>query len=102
MKITDAFKDLKFVGLAEGDRVAYHVFEGPKVYLVAAPGSRGGIYVNLVDRSAVEADKKRFAGKEVVSKQIGGGLSSLYTLVARGEAKKLKKRLGRSMVFKLK
>lgn len=114
MRIPALLTDLEFVGQAEGDRRTYYVFKGRSQYLVASANNRGGMNVNTVEGESPKAILRRFAGKEVTSKQLGKSgrgpalvrqrferLNSLYVMVALGKARKLKKREGRSMVFKI-
>ena len=112
MKIKTLFQDLKYVGTAEGDRNSYEVFANPDFFLVASRSGTGAIYVNAVDRETKEAVVKKFAGKSVTSKQVKesfrrfekslDALTCLYVLVALNEAKKLSKREGKALVFKVK
>src|SRR5262245_9372990 len=126
MRLKSLFKDLEYVGEAEGDRLSYAVFRGPDAYLVAAPNSRGGLNVNIVKREIPEVIRKRFRGKRVTTTIVSkagvptkargwrsrGGkasrrvdrfalLNGLYVMVALKWARKLKEREGRSMVFKI-
>jgi 2-phospho-L-lactate guanylyltransferase (CobY/MobA/RfbA family) len=110
MRLTSLFKDLEYVGEAEGDRLSYAVFRGPDAYLVVAPNSRGGLNVNVVKRETPEAIRKRFHGKRVTTTTVSKAsrrldrfalLNSLYVMVALKWAKKLKEREGRSMIFKI-
>jgi hypothetical protein len=114
MQIPKLMANLEFVGQAEGDRLTYYVFKGRTSYLVVSGGSRGGLNVNVVDLEAPDVIVNRFAGEQVTSKRLGKGgrrpdlfgqsfdrLNSLYVTVALGKAKKLKKRDGKAMVFKI-
>ena len=62
MRLKSLFKDLEYIGEAEGDRLSYAVFRGPEAYLVVAPNSRGGLNVNVVKREILEVIRKRFRG----------------------------------------
>lgn len=115
MKIRSLLQGLPFVGQAEGERLTYYVFEGNGTYLVVSPNSRGGMNMNVVDRETPEVISRRFSGQRVTGTILAkkghrpdlfgdsfSRLNALYTMVALGRAKKLKQRLGRSMVFKIK
>jgi hypothetical protein len=114
MRIPALMTNLEFVGQAEGDRLTYYVFKGPASYLVVSAGSRGGLNVNIVEAEVPGVILGRFGGAQVTSKLLGkagrrpdlfgegfGRLNSLYVMVALGKAKKLKKREGKAMVFKI-
>jgi hypothetical protein len=115
VKIQTLLRGLPFVGLAEGERVTYYVFEGNGAYLVVSENSRGGLNMNVVDQDAPAVISRRFSGRRVTGTTLAqrgrrpdlfrdsfSRLNALYTMVALGRAKKLKQRLGRSMVFKIK
>ncbi len=114
MRIHDAFKNLRFVGQAEGDKKAYYIFESEKGYLVVAPRSRNTFNANGVEREAVEVVSRRFRGRKVTSGVVRrksrrpdlfadnlAALNVLYAMVASGRAIKLRERDGRAMVFKV-
>lgn len=114
MRIHDAFKNLKFVGQAAGDKKDYYVFEGGKGYLVVAPRRKNTFNANGVEREAVEVVSRRFHRKKVTSGRVRSesrrpdlfkdnlaALNVLYAMVAIGQARKLRERDGRSMVFKI-
>ena len=110
MRLKSLFKDLEYIGEAEGDRLSYAVFRGPEAYLVVAPNSRGGLNVNVVKREIPEVIRKRFRGKRVTTTIVSKAsrrvdrfalLNGLYVMVALKWARKLKEREGRSMVFKI-
>lgn len=114
MKITDLFKDLQYVGQAEGDRNIYYVFEGSHHFLVVAPSSRGYYNVNVVPQKAPEAISRTFKAKRVTVKLVQGrarpsglfvtpfaALNALYVMVAQRRARKLKKHQGKAMLFKI-
>jgi hypothetical protein len=114
MKISALFKDLDFVGQIEGDRRTYYVFKGMDYLLISANG-RDGFNVNVVDREVPEVITKKFAGQRVTGRMLAdrarrpdlfspgfSSLNALYVTGALGLAKKLVKRDGRAMVFKIK
>jgi hypothetical protein len=114
MRIPELLTNLEFVGRAEGDRLTYHVFKGRTAYLIVSANSRGGYNLNVVDAKTPNVLLKKFAGEQVTTKLLSRNsrrqdlsgqrfnrLNSLYVMVAIGKAKKLKKREGRSMVFKI-
>ena len=114
MKIPDLFKGVRYVGKAEGDRRTYYVFEGDGGFLVVAPNSAGGFNLNVVDREVPDAVTSGFKGKKLTAGRLkrnsrrpdlfGGPFSSLqalYVMVALGRARKLKRREGKAMVFKI-
>jgi hypothetical protein len=115
MRIPVLFKELQYVGRAEGDRSTYHVFKGGLGYLVVAPNNRGGLNVNVVSLDIPEIIARKFGGEEVtgpmLAKRSGRPdffrvpfvpLNSLYVMVSLGRARKLSKHEGRAMVFKIK
>lgn len=115
MRIPSLLQKLPFVGQAEGERLTYYVFEGNRAYLVVSPNARGGLNMNVVDREAPEVISHQFGGQRVTGKKLVqkgrrpdlfgdnfSRLNALYTMVALGRARKLKKREGRAMVFKIK
>ena len=115
MKTSQLFKDVHYVGQAEGERKTYHVFGTFDHYLVVAPNSRGGYNLSVVAREAPEVIARRFKGKRVTTRIVRSRskrpdlfgadfapLSSLYVMVALHRAEKLKQKLGKSLVFKIK
>jgi hypothetical protein len=115
MRIPVLFKELQYVGRAEGDRSTYHVFKGGQGYLVIAQNNRGGLNVNVVSLDIPEIIARKFGGEEVtgplLAKRSGRPdlfrvpfvpLNSLYVMVSLGSARKLNKHEGRAMVFKIK
>ncbi len=115
MAVKNLFSGARFVGQAEGERQTYNVFQGDNGYLVAAPRSANNYSVTLVPQEAPEAISRRFKGMRVtVSTLKSQGhrpdlfgeyfdrLNALYVMVALGRARKLKKKLGRAMLFKVK
>ena len=115
MKTSQLFKDIQYVGQAEGERKTYHVFETSDHYLVVAPNTRGGYNLNVVSLKAPEVISERFKGQRVTTQAVKNrskrpdlfgpdfaALSSLYVMVALRQAQKLKRKLGKSFVFKIK
>ena len=115
MRTSQLFKDIRYVGQAEGERKTYHVFETSDHYLVVAPNSRGGYNLSVVSLQAPEVIARRFKGKRVTTRIVKSrskrpdlfgpdfaALSSLYVMVALRRAEKLKQKLGKSLVFKIK
>lgn len=114
MKIQSLFENLHFVGQAEGDRRTYHVFEGKGAYLLVAANNRDGFNVTGISLEAPGVIQKRFKGKRVTAAMIQDesrrpdlfrsrfeALGALYVLAATRRAKKLKKREGRALIFKV-
>ncbi len=114
MKIPGLFKDARYVGKAEGDRRTYYVFESDAGYLVVAPNSSGGFNLNVVDRKVPDAVTSAFKGKRLTAGRLKrssrrpalfrgpfSSLQALYVMVALGRARKLKRREGKAMVFKI-
>lgn len=115
VKIQALLQKLPFVGLAEGDRLTYYIFEGNGAYLVVSANSRGGFNLNVVDREAPDVILRRFGAQRVTGRMLiqkgrrpdlfsdaFSSLNALYTMVALGRAKKLKQKMGRATVFKVK
>lgn len=113
MKTAELFKDIRYVGQAEGDRKTYRVFEGKNEYLVVGP-TRDGYYVNVVAREAPEVITRAFKRKKVTSVLVKRtarradlfpgsreSLRTLYVMVALRRARKLRQRQGKAMVFKI-
>jgi hypothetical protein len=114
MKMRDLFQAVRYVGQAEGDRKTYHVFESEGGYLVVAPNSSGGFNMSIVDREAPDAVISGFRGKRLTAGRLKqssrrpdlfgkpfAALQALYVMVALGRARKLKRREGKAMVFKI-
>jgi len=113
--IKSQFSGLKYAGKAEGDKRAYHVFEGGDSMLVVSPGrSKRSYNANAVDRRGLDVVSRRFKGRKITSadvmKKAGrrdlfqqrfDALNVLYAMVAMGRAQKLKERDGRSILFKI-
>ena len=109
------FTDAKFIGQAEGDKLTYHVYHTAGGYLVAASRGRNSYSVTVVQLEAPDVIARKFEGQEITVNNLKSGthrpdlfgeyfdrLNALYVAVALGRARKLKKRLGRSMLFKIK
>ena len=114
MGVRTLFNGARFVGQAEGDRRKYYVFEAASGYLVAAPQAPHSYSVSVIQREAPEVISNKFRGAQItVSTLKAKGhrpdlfdryfdrLNALYVMVAIGKARKLKKRLGKAMVFKI-
>ena len=114
MRIPNLFKGARYVGKAEGDRRTYHVFESDAGYLVMAPNSAGGFNLNVVDREVPDVVTTGFKGKKLTAGRLKrssrrpglfrgpfSSLTALYVMVALGRARKLKRREGKAMVFKI-
>jgi hypothetical protein len=65
MRIPALFRELQYVGRAEGDKSTYHVFKGNLGYLVIAPNNRGGLNVNVVNLKIPDIIERKFRGQEV-------------------------------------
>ena len=115
MRIPNLLQKLPFVGQAEGEKLTYYIFEGNRAYLVVSPNSRGGLNMNVVDRETPDVISHEFSGQRVTGRMLVqkgrrpdlfgdnfSPLNALYAMVALGRARKLKKRDGRAMVFKIK
>ena len=114
MRLRSLLQDLKWIGQAKGDKRIYSVVQGTSDYLVVSPNGRTNLNVTIVDKRAPEALTRRFHGREVTTSLLkrrsrradllGGPfapLNALYVMVALGRARKLKKREGKAMVFKI-
>ena len=114
MRIPALFKDARYIGKAEGDRRTYYVFESDVGFLVVAPNSAGGFNLNVVDRAVPDAVTTGFRGKNLTAGRLKrssrrpslfrgpfSSLQALYVMVALGRARKLKRREGKAMVFKI-
>lgn len=114
MRVPSLLQKLRFLGQAEGDKRTYYVFQGGGDYLVASANGTAALNVTLVARKIPEVIARRFRGREVTTsllKRASGRpdlfrapfapLNALYVMVALGAARKLKKREGRAMVFKI-
>ena len=112
MNIRSLLQGLSFLGRAQGSKRTYYVFQGTRDYLVASANGRTGLNITVVDRKVPQLLSGRFHGREVTTsllKRKGGRLfgepfaplNALYVMVALGRARKLKKREGRAMVFKI-
>jgi hypothetical protein len=114
MKPADLFKGVRYVGKAEGDRKTYYVFESDVGYLVVAPNSTGRFNLNVVDAEAPDVMTRAFRGKKLTTGRLQqssrrpdlfgspfASLNALYVMVALGRARKLKRREGKAMLFKI-
>jgi hypothetical protein len=114
MKVQDMFGGIRYVGRAEGDRRSYYVFESTVGYLVVTPSSDHAFNINTVDIEVPEVVLRRFKGKQLTTGRLKlnsrrpdlfgdsfACLNALYVMVALGRAKKLKRREGKAMVFKV-
>ncbi len=115
MGVKSLFTGAKFIGQAEGDRRSYYVFAGARGYLVASPQSPNSYSVTVIAREAPDVIGGKFKGQKITAATLKSGahrpdlfsayfdrLNALYVMVALGRAKKLKRRLGKAMVFKIK
>ena len=113
MKISELFDGIRYVGRAEGDKKTYYVFDGTNGYLVIAP-TETGYYMSVVDREVPDVVTHKFKGTSLTAKQLRsrarrpelfsgdfGPLNALYVMVALGRARKLKRRAGKAMIFKI-
>ena len=114
MKPRELFKDARYLGEAEGDRKTYYVFETNKNYLVLGPTNQGGFYLTIVDQEGPDIITRTFRGKQVTSGLVRArarradlfssplaALNVLYVMVALRRARKLKRRQGKAIVFKI-
>ena len=115
MGVKSLFTDAEFIGQAEGDKRSYYVFQAANGYLVAAPQGPNTYSLTVISREAPEVISKKFKGAQVTVNSLKsharrpdlfGGyfdrLNALYVMVALGKARKLKRRLGKAMLFKIK
>ncbi len=115
MKVSELFSGIRYVGRAEGDRKTYYVFEGHSGYMVVTPSSGSTFNMSVVDSEVPEVVSKAFRKKRVTSVRLKGSnrrpdlfgapfatLNALYVMVALGRARKLKRREGKAMVFRIK
>ena len=113
--IQTRFSSLKYAGQAEGDKRAYHIFEGADSLLVVSASSPRSYNVSAVDREGIDLVSRKFKGRKVTSgdilrksgrpdlfKERFDALNALYAMVATGRARKLKQRDGKAIVFKIK
>jgi hypothetical protein len=114
MSVRSLFNGARFVGQAEGDRRKYYVFEAASGYLVAAPQAPHSYSVTVIQREAPEVISSKFRGRQITVSTLKAKahrpdlferyfdrLNALYVMVALGKARKLKKRLGKAMLFKI-
>lgn len=111
MRIPSLLQNLQFIGEAEGDRRTYYVFRGTGGYVVASSNGKADLNVTVVDREILGVIQRRFGGREVTTRLVVqrsrrpdrfAALNALYVMVALGAARKLRKRDGKAMVFKIK
>jgi hypothetical protein len=115
MGVKTLFNSAKFVGQAEGDRRSYYVYEGANGYLVAAPQGPNSYSVTVIQLDAPGVISKKFKAQQITVGDLKSRahrpdlfgeyfdrLNALYVMVAIGRARKLKKRSGRAMLFKIK
>ena len=115
MGVKNLFADAKFIGQAEGDRRSYYVFQTANSYLVAAPQAANSYSLTVIQPDAPDVISRKFKGAQITVSSLKSQahrpdlfgeyfdrLNALYVMVAMGKAKKLKKRLGKAMVFKIK
>jgi len=115
MAMKNLFSGARFIGQAEGERRSYYVFQGDNGYLVATPQSPRNYSVTLVPNEVPDAISRKFKGKQVtvsalkpqgiragLFREYFDRLNELYVMVALGRARKLKKKLGRAMLFRVK
>jgi hypothetical protein len=103
MNIRSLSSGLSFRGKVDGQRQAYYVFEGPKLFLVfsfSRSKPKSG-YFNAVDAEAIKYAARLIKGRQGVTaqslykrsrnpKHVGSSLEALnilYVLVATGRAK---------------
>jgi len=77
MRIPVLFKELQYVGRAEGDRSTYHVFKGGLGYLVVAPNNRGGLNVNVVNLDIPEIIARKFGARRSRAQCSQSGVAGL-------------------------
>ena len=115
MTVKSLFSGARFIGQAEGERRTYYVFQGESGYLVATPQSPRNYSVTLVQNEVPDVIGRKFKGKRVTVKMLKSKgnraglfrdyfdcLNALYVMVALGRARKLKKKLGKAMLFRVK
>ncbi len=114
MQPSNLFKGVEYLGQAEGDRKTYSVFHTDNHYLVVGPTSAASYYVTIVDREAPDVITKVFKGEKVTSRRVKDGarrpdlfysslaaLNALYAMVALRRARKLRRREGKAILFKI-
>jgi hypothetical protein len=115
MKVSELFSEIRYIGKAEGDRKTYYVFEAHSGYIVVTPSSETSFNMSVVDVETPEVISKTFKRKRLTSVRLKDSnrrpdlfgapfatLNALYVMVALGRARKLKRREGKAMVFKIK
>jgi hypothetical protein len=114
VKIRELFTGTRYIGKADGDKRTYYVFQADVGYLVLTPNSERSFTINLVDSEAPEVVTRTFKGKQLTTVRLREkgrrpdlfgspfmALNTLYAMVALGRARKLKRREGRAMLFKI-
>jgi hypothetical protein len=114
MKFRELFHGTRYVGRADGDKRTYHVFQGDVGFLVLTPNSDHSFTINVVDTEAPDVVTSTFKGKQLTTVRLRkngrrpdlfgspfAALNTLYVMVALGRARKLKRREGRAMLFKI-
>jgi hypothetical protein len=115
MAIKNLFSGARFIGQAEGEKRTYYIFHGESGYLVATPQSPRNYSVTIVQNEVPDVISRKFKRKQLTvsmlkSKGTRAGLfrdyfdrlNALYVMVALGRARKLKKKLGKAMLFRVK
>lgn len=110
-KPRDFFDGLRYVGRVRAVRATYHVYDVNRRYLLMWPSRRSpnSYFMSEIPHGYVEAVRQRFRGRTTTSvdvrRKLRGPafrqLGALLVLVARGEAKINKTRIGRSLAFRL-
>ena len=109
MDIKSILTDLEYLSDVTPRHKMYHVFRGPKHYVVTSLKSVADGFFTAVNRDAVDFLAKRFAGKTVTNPQLSKTklvarrfhgdfqiLNTLYVLVAEGRAKINRKLTGKN------
>ena len=111
MRIPSLLQNLKFIGEAEGDRRTYYVFQASGGYVVASSNGKAALNITVVDKRVPGVIQRRFGGREVTTRLVVqrsrrlerfAAMNALYVMVALGAARKLRKRDGKAIVFKIK
>jgi len=115
MAVKNLFSGARFIGQAEGEKRIYYIFQGESGYLVATPQSPRNYSVTLVQKEVPDVISRKFKGKQVTVNMLKpkgnraglfrdyfDRLNALYVMVALGRARKLKKKLGKAMLFRVK
>lgn len=115
MAVKNLFNGARFIGEADGEKRSYYVFQVDSGYLVASPQSARNYSVTFVANEVPDMISRKFKGKQVTVNMLKSKahreslfreyfdrLNALYVMVALGRARKLKKKLGRAMLFRVK